>query len=221
MRMNRCCEVIVEFLRNVPRQFEVLLLVFPDWHVRCSINENVCGHEVGVDVKPDRSVLPVLTGLFLELRHPIEPADTRDAIEHPGEFGVFVDLALVVDDVFFVVDAAVKERSGDLAFGQGQFALVLPDRDGVHVDDTVDAVIAILQRDELGDRAEIIAEMQVAARLDTRKYAFLERHHPPSSIARGAMPRRRRAAQDPYARERISEAISRSFATPSACSTAP
>src|SRR5215467_2887793 len=219
MRMNRCREVIVEFLRNVPRQFEVLLLVFPDGHVRCSINENVCGHEVGVDVKPDRSVLPILTGLFLELRHPIEPADTRDAIEHPGEFGVFGDLALVEDDVFFGVDAAGKERSGHLACGQRQFARVLPDRDGVHVDDTIDAVIAILQRDELGDRAEKIAEMQVAGRLYTRKYAFLERHHPPSSIARGAMPRRRRAAQGPYegpyARERISEAISRSFATPS------
>jgi hypothetical protein len=134
---------------------------------------------------------------------------------------VFGDLALVEDDVFFGVDAAGKKRSGHLACGERQFARVLPDRDGVHVHDAVDAVIAILQRDELGDRAEIIAEMQVARGLYTRKYAFPERHHPPSSIARGAMPRRRRAAQDPYARERISEAISRSFATPSTCSAAP
>src|SRR5215470_14369753 len=199
----------------------MLLLVFADGHMRCAINENVGGHEVGIDVKPDRSILPVLAGLLLELRHPIEPADARDAIEHPGKLGVFGDLALVEDDVFLGVDATGKKRCGHLACGARQFARVLPDRDGVHVHDAVDAVIAILQRDELGDRAEIIAEMQVAGRLYTRKYAFLERHHPPSSIARGAMPRRRRAAQDPYARERISEAISRSFATPSACSAAP
>jgi hypothetical protein len=62
--------------------------------------------------------------------------------------------------------------------------------------------------------------MQVAGRLYARKYAFLERHHPSSSIARGAMPRRRRAVQGPYARERISEMILRSFATPSTCSAA-
>jgi hypothetical protein len=36
----------------------------------------------------------------------------------------------------------------------------------VQIDDAVDAVEALLQRDELHDGAEIVAEMQVAGRLD-------------------------------------------------------
>ena len=39
-------------------------------------------------------------------------------------------------------------------------------RDRVHVDDAIDAVVRLLQLHEVDDRAEVIAEMQIARRLD-------------------------------------------------------
>jgi hypothetical protein len=36
----------------------------------------------------------------------------------------------------------------------------------MHVDDTIDAVVGFLHLHEVDDRAEIIAEMQIAGRLD-------------------------------------------------------
>ena len=39
-------------------------------------------------------------------------------------------------------------------------------RDGVHVDDAIETVVRLLQLDEIDDRAEVIAEMQIAGRLD-------------------------------------------------------
>src|SRR5512143_24490 len=198
----------------------MLLLIFANGHMCCAIDQDVGGHQVRVDVESDRSIFAVLSGLFLELGHAIEPADTGDATEHPGKFGMLGDLALVKDDVFLRVDAARKERSGHLACGARQFARVLPYRDGVQVDHAIDAVITILQRDELGDRAEIITEMQVAGRLHAGKYAFLERHCSSSSTARGAMPRRGRAAQGLYVRTRSPATISLSFTTPSTCNAA-
>jgi nucleoside-diphosphate-sugar epimerase len=39
-------------------------------------------------------------------------------------------------------------------------------RDRVHVDDAIDAVVRFLQLHEVDDRAEIVAEMQIACRLD-------------------------------------------------------
>ena len=47
----------------------------------------------------------------------------------------------------------------------------------MQVDDAVEAVEAVLQRDEAGDRAEVIAEVQVAGRLDAGKHPLLERRH--------------------------------------------
>jgi hypothetical protein len=46
----------------------------------------------------------------------------------------------------------------------------------VHVDDTVDAVVGLLHLHEVDDRAEIVAEVQIARRLDARKDPFNEWH---------------------------------------------
>ncbi len=50
-------------------------------------------------------------------------------------------------------------------------------RDRVEIDDAVDAVVVVLKGDEFPDRAQIIAEMQVAGRLNAGKYERLEFGH--------------------------------------------
>ena len=184
MRVDRWREVVIEFLRDVAREFEMLLLILADRHVGGAIDQNVGRHQVRIGVEPDRDVLAILAGLLLELGHAVEPAQPRDAIEHPGEFGVLGDLALVEDDLLLRIDAAGEERRGHLARVARQLARVLPHRDGVQIDHAIDAVIALLQRDEFGDRAEIIAEVQIAGRLHAGKNAFLERHRSSSRLRR-------------------------------------
>ena len=67
-------------------------------------------------------------------------------------------------------------------------------RDRMQVDDAIDAVVALLQLHEAADRAEIIAEMEVAGRLDAGKDKRLEAGHSFSSwlvegrFARGENP---------------------------------
>ena len=173
---NRLREVVVEFLRDVARQFEVLLLVLADRHVGGAIDQNVGRHQRRIGVEADRGVLAVLAGLFLELRHAVEPAEPGDAIEDPGKLGVLGNLALVEHDVLLRIDAAGDERRGDFANGVRQFGRILPDRDRVQIDDAIDAVVAVLQFDEALDGAEIVAEMQIAGRLHAGKNQFLERH---------------------------------------------
>src|SRR5581483_10614872 len=70
----------------------------------------------------------------------------------------------------------------------------LPHRDGVQIDHAIDAVILLLQRHELDDRAEIIAEVQIAGGLHPGKDQLLECHCGTPCCA-GHMPRRARAAQ--------------------------
>ena len=156
-------------------QLQVLLLVLADRHVRRAIDQDVGRHQVRIGVEPDRGVLAVLAGLLLELGHAVEPAEPRHAVEHPGELGVLGDLALVEHDVLLRIDAAGDERRGHLADRLGQLVRVLPHRDGVQVDHAIDAVVAVLQLDELDDGAEVIAEVQVAGRLHPGEHLFLER----------------------------------------------
>src|SRR6266849_7484421 len=55
----------------------------------------------------------------------------------------------------------------------------------MEIDDAIDAGIPLLQCDELHDRAEVIAEMQIAGRLNPGKNQLIERHRAAPSIARG------------------------------------
>ena len=84
------------------------------------------------------------------------------------------DLALIEYDMFLWIDAAGDESGGDFAGQLGQFGRVLPDRYGVQIDNAVDAVVFLLQGNELDDGAEIIAQMQIAARLNAGKHRSLE-----------------------------------------------
>ncbi len=89
-------------------------------------------------------------------------------------------LALVEDDMLFRIDAGGDEGRGHFAGIARQLGRAAPDvnalRDRVHVDDAVDAIVRLLQFDEIDDRAEVIAEMQIARRLDARKNPFNHGH---------------------------------------------
>ena len=95
----------------------MLLLVLADRHVRRAIGENVGRHQVRIGVKADRRVLAILAGLLLELRHAVEPAEARHAIEDPGELGVLRHLALVEEDALLGVEAGGDVGGRHLADG--------------------------------------------------------------------------------------------------------
>ena len=73
------------------------------------------------------------------------------------------------------IDAGGQEGGGHFANRAMQFERVLPDGDRVHVDHAVDAGVRLLQRHELHDGAEVVAEVQIAGRLHAGEHQFLER----------------------------------------------
>jgi hypothetical protein len=67
----------------------VLLLVFAHRHVRRLVGKNVGRLQHGIVEQADGDVLRILAlALVLELRHALDPAHARDAIEDPRKFGV-------------------------------------------------------------------------------------------------------------------------------------
>ena len=155
----------------------MLLLVLADRHMGRAIDENVGSHQRGIGIEANGRVLAVLAGLLLELRHPVEPADAGNAIEDPGQFGMFRHLALVEHDMSRRIDTSRNEGSGYFTDVGLQELRVLRHRDGMQIDDTVDALVRLLQRHELRDRAEVISEMKVSGRLNAGKHELFESGH--------------------------------------------
>ena len=109
----------------------MLFLVFADRHMGRLIKQNIGRHEIGVDVKPDRGFFAILAGFFLKLRHPIEPAHARHAIQHPCQFGMLRHLRLVKDNMVFRIDPGGNKSGRHFARIGGQFGRVLEHGNGV------------------------------------------------------------------------------------------
>ena len=170
----RRVEVVVELDGDVARQLEVLLLVLADRHVRGLVDQDVGRHQRRIGVEAERGILAVLAGLLLELGHAVHPADTGHAVEHPGELGVRRHHRLVEDDLLLAVDAGGQEGRGDLARLRRQQLGILRLGDGVQVDHAIEALVVVLQAREVADRAEIVAEVEIAGRLHAGQDAALE-----------------------------------------------
>ena len=174
---NGSAEVVVEFLRDVAREFEMLLLIVANRNVGRPINENVGRHKDGIVEEPDRRILPVLASLFFKLGHAVEPTEPRHTIKDPGELRMLRDPALVEDDVGFRIDAAGEKGRGHLAGGAPQLFGLVRKRHRMKVDDAIDARMRLLHLDEALDRAKIVAEVEIACRLNAREHAFGKLRH--------------------------------------------
>ena len=144
----------------------MLLLIIADRDVGGAVQKNVGRHQHRIVIKADRCVLPIPAGLLLELGHAVEPAEPRYAIEYPGKLGVFRDPALVEDGVYFRIDAAGQEGRRHLARGAGQLRRFMRQGHRMQVDHAIEARTRVLQRHEALDRPEVVAEVQIAGRLN-------------------------------------------------------
>ena len=77
------------------------------------------------------------------------------------------DLGLIEEDALFWVEAGRDVGGRDLANGCAQLRRVLPNRDGVQIDDAINAFVRFLHLDPIDHGTEIIAEMQAPGRLHT------------------------------------------------------
>ena len=102
---NSLPEIVVEFLRHVPGQFQVLFLILAYGHMGSLVQQNIGGHQHGINIQPGGGVFAILARFLLELGHPVQPAQARYAVEDPGQFSMGRNLALIEDDMLAGVDA--------------------------------------------------------------------------------------------------------------------
>ncbi len=145
----------VERAGDVARELQMLLLVLADRHMGRLVEQDVGRHQHRIGVEAEPGHLAVLAGLFLELGHPVEPAERGQAAEQPAELGMGADHALVEDDAALGVDAGGDIGGRHLAGRGAQFARVLRQGQRVQVDDAEDALVIVLQlRPSCGSRRD-------------------------------------------------------------------
>ena len=151
----------------------MLLLVVADGDVGGIVDQDVGGLEDGVSEQADAGAFLILARLVLELGHAVEPAHARGALEDPGELGMGGDGALREQDRLFGVDPAGDQRGGHFADVGAQGGGIAVDGQRVEVGEEEQALGLVLHPLPAQDRAEEVAEVEPAGRLDPRDDA----HH--------------------------------------------
>ena len=104
-------------------------------------------------------------------------ADARHAVEDPGQFGMSGNTALVEDDMGLRIDPRGEECGGDRTGLADEVIMDQLGGNGMEIDHAIDAVVALLERDESADRAQIVAQMQITRGLHPGKDQRLELGH--------------------------------------------
>jgi hypothetical protein len=159
---------VVEPLREVAGQLEVLALVLTDRHVVRAVEQDVGGLQDRVGEQADaRGPLPLLGRLVLELRHPSGLAEAGQALQHPRQLRVLGHLALHEDRAARRVDAHRQQLRRGTQRPLAQDLGVLLDGDRVLVGDEEEGLVVPLQVHPLAQSAEVVPEVErVGGRLD-------------------------------------------------------
>ena len=115
----------------------------------------------------------MLFGFVLELRHAGQLSEHRVAVQHPAELGVCGNMRLEKECVLFGIQTTGNIDRQHLQRPPAQLLRILTDRDRVHVRHEVVTVVVVDTVCPVLDRAQIIAQVQIAAGLDPGQHDFL------------------------------------------------
>ena len=141
----------------------------PTGHARRAVEQDVGGLQHRVGEQPGVDVVGVVLGLVLELRHAAELAERRHRRQRPGQLGVLGHGRLHEQRRAVGIDAAGQHVDRHLAHPPRHLGRLVGLRDGVVVDDAIEAAVLVLQLDPGADGAQVVAEVQLARGLDPEK----------------------------------------------------
>ena len=143
----------------------MLLLVFAHRHEVGVIEKDVRGHQHRVIQQAHGDLIALLQGLFLELDHPLQPVQRRDAVQQPGQLTVGGDVALHEHGAPGRINATGQIERGGLAGVSRQLPRVVGHGDGVQVHHAEEGLVAVLEVHPVADGTEPVAQMQSAGGL--------------------------------------------------------
>ncbi len=184
----------VEGAHDLARQFQVRRLVLADRHPAGLVDHDVGRLQDGVVEQP-HAVLDAVLALLLVGWRAFHPADRHDRVEDPRQLGVLGKVRLTDQRAAVGVEADGEQIKHHLVRQPPHLRTVVDGGHGVVVDNAVDRLVPVLERDVVELRAEVVAQVRGAGGLDPAEDALTDGRlaHRRASVARalvGGPPRR-------------------------------
>ena len=152
----------------------MLLLILADGDVVGLIQQNIRRHEGRIGEEAAVYIVGVLCAFVFELGHAAQLAEHGVAVEDPAQLRVLMHVALEEEHVLLRIKPAgdiLRELGGGAA---AQLGRILAHGERVQVGHEIEAVKLVRKSSPVSYGAEVVAEVQVAGRLDARKQSLFD-----------------------------------------------
>jgi len=149
----------VEGAHDLARQLEVGGLVLPDRHPAGLVDDDVRGLQDRVVEQPHAVVDPLVL-LLLVGRRALHPAHRHDRVEDPGQLGMLRHVGLADQGAALRIEPHRQQVEDHLVRQLAHLLAVVDRGHGVVIDDRVDRVVPVLERDVVDLRAEVVAQVR-------------------------------------------------------------
>ena len=167
---------MVKTFGDIASKFDMLKLIFPDWHVIGTIKQDIGGHENWIIENPDIGGKIAVLTFVLKLGHAKSFAHRGMAIQNPSEFGVGWHVRLAIKMHIFVQFKAGSEIITDGAEHVGLKVAIGFTNNGMKIgDENIDVMGARVLIGEANHRkhgAKKIAEGEVGINANAGQDCF-------------------------------------------------
>ena len=150
----------------------MLLLIVAHRHKIRLIQQNIRRHQCRIGKQTAVNVFRVLGGFVLKLGHSAQLTEHGIAIQNPAQLRMLMYMALDKQGILLGIQSAGNILRKLLQSPATQVRRCLPHGDGMHICHKVKAFIGIRPGTPVFDSAQIVAQMQIAAGLDTGKHSL-------------------------------------------------
>jgi len=150
----------VEPRDHITGELQMLQLVITHGNPLGFVEGDIRRHQYGVSEQPGAGLTGCITTFLLELRHTIQFADLGKALKNPGKFAVRRDVCLDEHDASSGIHTAGQIKRDEVPATRRECERVLPDRDGMQIDQWKKTTGSILLHHPMTDRTQIVAKRE-------------------------------------------------------------
>ena len=150
----------------------MLFLIYADGNERRFVKKNIGSHKRRIGEKSGVDILRIFGAFILELRHSGKLAEHSIAVKHPSKLCMCRNVTLNKEKILFGIESACDIYCKGFKRSFAKLCGILTDGYGVHIHNTVDAVIFVFKCTPIFNGTEIIAYCKISRRLNAGKYYF-------------------------------------------------
>ena len=145
-------------------------------HIRL-IQKNICRHQHRIGKKSGIDIVCMLCRLILKLGHTVQFTHIGKTVKNPCQLCMSGNMGLIIETVFLRIQSCCNVNHQQISRSLAKGCRILANRNGMHVNHAVKALILVAQSHPILHGSQVIAKSQISCSLHSAEQYFFFIYH--------------------------------------------